>query len=137
MKAIIVALALSTSLSVAIKPKAIEVPAPQVLLKGMWKLVQNEEGAPAAIADRTMTKFFSASHWNTTHRDKKTGVVSIHTGGSYKIEGDIVSETIDYSLPNTKHLIGETNRFKAKMVDGKLHFKGLDRGWDEIWERVE
>ena len=109
-------------------------------LRGMWRLVQHKK----AIGNRKLTKvlddktkFFGDKNWNTTHRDAKSGVVSIHTGGTYKIEDDIVSETIQYSLPNTKHLIGETNRFTFKLVDGKLHFKGLDRKWDEVWERVE
>ncbi|MGI9240055.1 MAG: hypothetical protein ACR2RV_04600 [Verrucomicrobiales bacterium] len=106
-------------------------------LRGVWNLMKNEEGAPEVLKDRQFTKFFGEKHWTTTHCNRETGEVMIHTGGTYKIEGDIVSETIVYSLPNTKHLIGETNRFRIKFVDGKLHFEGLDRRWKEIWKRAE
>ena len=106
-------------------------------LKGMWRLVQNEEGKPEVIADRKMTKFFGDKHWNTAHGDSKSGLVSVHAGGTYKIKGDLVSETIEYTLPDKKHLIGETNRFNFKILAGKLHFIALDRKWDKVWERVE
>ena len=106
-------------------------------LMGTWVLDQ-KTNKDSADPNKTETiKTFGKRRWSVTYRNVETGIVEFHTGGTYEIKDGIVIETTEFSLPNTRHLIGEKNRFEFSIKEGVLYYKGLDRAWDEKWERLD
>src|SRR4051794_19707609 len=68
-------------------------------LTGVWVLV----GRPGAVREAPEAggrlKFRTGRHWVMTQADPKTGVVVMHDGGTYTLEGDRYSETLEYANP--------------------------------------
>ena len=106
-------------------------------LIGTWRLDPATNQDSKDPQKTITTKVFGKTHWCVTYRHADTGIVEFHSGGTYKIEGDVATERLEYTLENTKHLIGEKNRFKFEVSGDKLRYEGLDRKWKEIWVRID
>jgi hypothetical protein len=73
-------------------------------LAGAWVL----DGEPGAVAEAPAKsislKFFADGHWNVTHADPKTGVVTYHHGGTFTLKGNDYLETVEYANESTSAL---------------------------------
>src|SRR5262245_47502229 len=67
--------------------------------------------------DLTRLKFITGKHWAVTQHDPKTGKVLFHHGGTYTLDGDMYTESVEYANESTADLIGQKFTFKVK-VDG-------------------
>lgn len=89
-------------------------------LIGTWILV----GAPDEVADPPKSggrlKFLTGKNWCITQADPKTGKVIFHHGGTYILDGDTYTETVEYANENTAQLINKTFKFKVK-VEGDTY----------------
>jgi hypothetical protein len=73
-----------------------------------------------------------------TQPDPKIGLVVFHFGGRYTLDGDILTERIDFAGASTQSVIGGSGRFKIT-VDGDV-LKQIDvdrRVYNEIWKRCK
>jgi hypothetical protein len=102
-------------------------------LVGTWELTGaiNVNSTPM-----TSLKFFTGRHWNITKFDKD-GKVVFHHGGTYKLDGDQYTETIEYANENTADMIGRTFKFKITMKDDTYTQLGVDNSFHEIWKRAK
>lgn len=107
-------------------------------LIGAWVLV----GTPGDVHDAPATgarfKFFTGKYWCNTQADPKTGVVVFHHGGTYTLDGNLFSATLQYANPSTMYLIGRTNgHFNLKIENNLLTSIGIDNSWKEVWKRAD
>jgi len=109
-------------------------------LVGTWVLV----GTPDKVGDPPKTggrlKFFTGKNWCMTESDPESGKVVFHHGGTYTLDGDTYTETIEYANENTASLIKKMFKFKVK-VDGDTYTQtgvGDDNPFKgEVWKRVK
>ena len=103
-------------------------------LVGTWKLVGAWNVSDPQMNRRL--KFFTGKHWNITQANKD-GTVLFHHGGTYTIDGDVLSSTVEYANKNTSNMIGKTNKFKIN-VDGDMYTQvGVGNRFHEIWKRAD
>jgi hypothetical protein len=105
-------------------------------LVGTWALA----GTPDKIeevADGARLKFLTGKHWSVTQHDPKTGKVVFHHGGTYTLDGDLYTESVEYANESTADLVGQKFKFKVK-VDGDV-FTSVGQGnpWSEAWKRAK
>ena len=104
---------------------------------GTWVLVESDRpGTPSGIGCRL--KSYTGTHWMITQPDPKIGLVVFHHGGRYTLEGDMLTERIDFAGASTQSVIGGSGRFKIT-VDGDV-FKqiDIDRGiYNQTWKRYK
>jgi hypothetical protein len=108
-------------------------------LMGTWILVGTPDkiGEPPASGGRF--KFFTGRHWAITQADPDTGKVIYHHGGTYTLDGDTYTETVEYANENTARLIQKTFKFKVK-VEGDTYTQtgiGDDNPYNEVWKRAK
>jgi hypothetical protein len=138
----LVALALSpgfVTLRADDKPAAAAV-APSRLaedLTGVWVLV----GRPGAVREAPEAggrlKFRTGRHWVMTQADPKTGVVVMHDGGTYTLEGERYSETLEYANPSTMGDLKKTFNYTVKVEGDTMTQIGLGNPYTETWKRVK
>ncbi len=103
-------------------------------LVGTWVLVGTPDKIGEAPATGGMLKFFTGKHWAITQADPKTNEVVFHHGGTYQLDGDQYTETVEYANANTAELIKKTHRFKIK-VEGDTYTQiGIDNEWSQVWK---
>jgi hypothetical protein len=104
---------------------------------GTWVLVESDRpGTPSGIGCRLIS--FTRTHWMMAQPDSKTGLVVFHHGGRYTLEGDMLTEIIDFAGASTQSVIGGSGRFKIT-VDGDVYKQiDVDRGvYNETWKRYK
>jgi thiol-disulfide isomerase/thioredoxin len=99
-------------------------------LIGTWVLVDNE--MPYAVR----LKFFTGRYWTITEADPVTGLTTFHIGGTYTLDGDRYTETIEYANPTTSNLINQTFQFTIKTEGDTLTQTGIGNPWTETWKRA-
>ncbi len=104
---------------------------------GTWVLVESgRPGTPSGILNRL--KSYTGTHWMITQSDSKTGLVVFHHGGRYTIEGDMLTENIDFAAATTQSVIGGSGRFKITVDGDILKQIDVDRGvYYETWKRYK
>jgi hypothetical protein len=109
-------------------------------LVGTWVYV----GTPDKIEDQPKSggrfKFFTGKHWCITDADPETGKVVFHHGGTYTLDGDTYTETIEYANENTAPLIKKVFKFKIKVEGDKYTQTGVgdDNPFKgEVWKRAK
>jgi hypothetical protein len=106
-------------------------------LIGVWILAGTPDKIVEPVEEVGRLKFFGGRHWAITQADLKTGEVVYHHGGTYKLDGDQYSETVEYATPKPDEFIKKTYRFKIK-VEGDTYTQiGLDNEWTEVWKRAK
>ncbi|MGP0063090.1 MAG: sigma-70 family RNA polymerase sigma factor [Isosphaeraceae bacterium] len=105
-------------------------------LMGAWILAgkPGEIGQPPQAG--AMYKFFGGRHWAITQADPKTGAVLYHHGGTFKLDGDQYTETVEYATENTANLIKKTHKFTIKVEGDTYTQLGLDNEWSQVWKRA-
>jgi hypothetical protein len=98
-------------------------------------------GTPDKIEDpppnNRHLKFLMGKHWTFTQADPDTGKVVYHHGGTYTLDGDDYTETINYANENTADLIGQTFKYKLKVDGDTLTQTGIGNPYTEVWKRAK
>ena len=137
------ALAVAASFLPGIRLRADEKKAPEPApglakaLIGTWVLVGTPDKVGPIPESGGRLKFFTGKAWNITQADPNTGVVIFHHGGTYKVEGDTMSETIEYANENTATYIKKTHKFTIKVEGDTYTQVGIDNEFTEVWKRVK
>ncbi len=101
---------------------------------GTWVLVGTPEKIGQLPPTVNVLKFFTGRHWAVTQTDPKTGDVVEHHGGTYKLDGDQYTETVDYATANMADHIKKSHKFKIK-VEGDTYTQiGIDNPWSQVWK---
>ncbi|MBN1567723.1 MAG: hypothetical protein JXA73_07735 [Acidobacteria bacterium] len=81
---------------------------------------------------------FTGTHWITATPDPKTGLVVYLLGGRYILEGDIMTERIDFADESMQSVIGGAARIKITMDGDVFKQIDLDRGiYNQTWKRYK
>jgi hypothetical protein len=137
MLAALAALALTSS--VAPRLRADDADKPSQLAKdlvGTWILAGTPDKPEDPPAKGGRLKFFTGKNWCITQAGDD-GKVIFHHGGSYKLDGDKMNETVDYANESTASLIGKTHRFTIKVEGDTYTQVGQDNEFTELWKRVK
>jgi beta-lactamase regulating signal transducer with metallopeptidase domain len=106
-------------------------------LIGTWVLVGTPDKIGKIPSEGGRLKLFTGKCFSMTQSDPKTGIVMHHHGGTYTVNGDEYSETIEYANPSTINFVGGTNgHFHIKLESDTLTLIGIDNPWKEVWKRV-
>ena len=108
-------------------------------LIGTWVLVGTPDKVGEAPKSGGRLKFFTSRHWAITQADPETGKVVFHHGGTYTLDGDTYTETVEYANDSTADLIKKTFTFKIK-VEGDTYTQvavGDDNPYSEVWKRAK
>ena len=108
-------------------------------LIGTWILVGTPDGVAEPPKSGGRLKFFTGKHWVITQADPQTGKVVFHHGGTYTLDGDTYTETIEYANENTLEYVHKMFKFKIK-VDGDTYTQigvGDDNPFSEVWKRAK
>jgi len=100
-------------------------------LIGTWVLV----GSADEIAGSRL-KLLTGGYWTITEADPNTGLTIYHHGGTYTLEGDKYTETVEYANPSTSNLIGQSFQFAIKIDGDTLTQTGIGNPWTEKWKRA-
>jgi acetyl esterase/lipase len=106
-------------------------------LVGTWVLSGTPDKPEEPPKSGGRLKFFTGKHWCITQADPKTGVVIFHHGGAYTLDGDEMSETIEYANDNTANYINRTHKFKIKVEGDTYTQTGQDNPFTEVWKRLK
>src|SRR5688500_4117578 len=87
-------------------------------IAGVWR---NEE----AGGGKKAWKFIQDGHWSMTEQTAD-GLVTVHHGGTFTLEGDVYSEAVVWAAANTRSLIGKTKQFRVSMDVGVCKMTGLN-----------
>ena len=115
-------------------------PAPSQLAKdmmGTWVLVGKPGKVREAPERGGRLKFRTGAHWTMTQSDPKTGLVVMHDGGTYSLEGDTYTETLEYANESTSNDIGRTFVFKVKVEGDLMTQEGVGNPYTEVWKRLK
>jgi hypothetical protein len=109
-------------------------------LVGTWVLVGTPDNVGEPPKSGGRLKFRTGRHWAITQADAKTGKVMFHHGGTYTLDGDTYTETVEYANEGTADLIKKTFTFKVK-VEGDTYTQtgvGKDNPFKaEVWKRAK
>ena len=105
-------------------------------LIGTWVLVGEPGEVEKAPSSGGRYKFFTGSRWCITQAGSKNGIVIFHHGGTYKIDGDQYTESVEYANPTTMDRIGSKGRYKMTIDGDTLTQIGEDNKLKEVWQRV-
>lgn len=56
--------------------------------------------------------------------------------GSWRVDGDIYSETIRISIPTMVSENGVVNSFRFKFIKGLLYVEGTNNNYNQIWKKI-
>jgi hypothetical protein len=101
-----------------------------------WALAGTPDKVEQA-PDFTRLKFITGKHWAMTQHDPKTGKVLFHHGGTYTLDGDMYTESVEYANDSTSDLIGQKFAFKVKVDGDILTNVGQGNPWAEAWKRAK
>jgi len=103
---------------------------------GAWVLM-GKPGATEEPKKGARMKFWGHKHWVVTQSDPETGVVIIHHGGTYTLDGDKYVETVTFANENLKEGLGKELRFKIE-VEGDTYRQFADGNpFTEEWRRLK
>ena len=106
-------------------------------LIGTWVCVgtPGDVGAAPAVGGRLKT--LTNTHWSLTQANPETGAIIFRHGGTWTLNGDEYSETVDYANHNTAELVHHTFKFSLKLDGDTLTLIGVGNPWKEVWKRVK
>ena len=105
-------------------------------LIGTWVLVGKPGNVGEVPKSGGRLKFCTGRNWAITQADPQTGKVVFHHGGTYTLDGDTYTETIEYANESTADHIKKTFKFKIK-VEGDTYTQigvGDDNPFSEVWK---
>lgn len=105
-------------------------------LMGTWVLAKAERpGTPSGIGIRQ--KKFSPGRWEIIQRDPKSGEIVFHHGGTYRLDGNLLEQKVEFATEKTRNYIGQVRRFRIR-VEGDVHIQiGVGNPFNEVWVRPD
>jgi hypothetical protein len=105
-------------------------------LMGTWVLAEaTTPGTPSGIGIRQ--KIFTPGRWEMIQRDPKTGEVIFHHGGTYRLNGDILEQTVEFASDKTKNYIGQVRKFRITVDKDTYTQVGIGNPFNEVWKRLD
>jgi hypothetical protein len=105
-------------------------------LMGTWVLAEaTTPGTPSGIGIRQ--KIFSSGRWEMIQKDPKTGAVVFHHGGTYRLDGDILEQKVEFAGQNTKSYIGQVRKFRITIDRETYTQVGIGNPFNEVWKRQD
>jgi hypothetical protein len=105
-------------------------------LMGTWVLEEaTTPGTPSGIGIRQ--KIFSPGRWEIIQKDPKTGEVVFHHGGSYRLNGDILEQKVEFASQKTKSYIGQVRKFRIRIEKDTYTQIGVGNPFNEVWKRLD
>ena len=105
-------------------------------LMGTWVLTEaTTPGTPSGIGIRQ--KIFTPGHWEMIQRDPKTGEVVFHHGGTYRLNGDILEQKVEFATQKTKNYIGQVRKFRITIEKYTYTQIGVGNPFNEVWKRPD
>jgi hypothetical protein len=106
-------------------------------MMGTWVLVGKPGKVREAPESGGRLKFRTGKHWTMTQSDPRTGLVVMHDGGTYSLDGDTYTETLEYANESTSNDIGRTFVFKVKVEGDLMTQEGVGNPYTEVWKRLK
>ncbi|HEX4264282.1 MAG TPA: M56 family metallopeptidase [Verrucomicrobiae bacterium] len=106
-------------------------------LIGTWVLVGEPGNIGAVPAAGGRVKLITDRSWSVTQTDPESENTIYHHGGTWALQGNEYSETVDYADAVTKNLIKKTFKFTIKIENDQLTLTGIGNPWKEVWKRVK
>jgi len=111
---------------------------------GTWRLVSAKYGDAKEFSDvsnqEPHIKMLTADRFIWVIYNSKTKLISLSMGGSYRLQGDRYTETVEFFLPEgMKIYVGKEQVFTIRVEGDKLFQSGkLSDGEkiEEIWQRA-
>ena len=97
-------------------------------LIGSWEAQMVNEGQEL----RNVVIFADGYQVASTY-DAKTGAFVSTNGGAWSLEGNMLSETVEFDT-RTPERVGTTSTFEIDLSEGELRVKGFERVWKRIDE---
>lgn len=108
----------------------------QAQLLGTWVLAEaTTPGTPSGIGIRR--KIFSSGRWEMIQKDPKTGEVIFHHGGTYRVNGDILEQKVEFAGQKTKGYVGQVRKFRIKIEGDTYTQIGIGNPFNEVWKRLD
>ena len=105
-------------------------------LIGTWVLAKSTTpGNPSGIGIRQ--KIFTPGHWEIIQRDPKTGEVVFHHGGTYRLNGDILEQKVEFATQKTRSYIGQVRKFRILIERDTYTQIGVGNPFNEVWKRFD
>ena len=98
---------------------------------GSWELAES----PAN--NRTRLKYWGLNRWTITDFNTATGEVIFHHGGTYVLDGNQYTETLEFATEGTQNLIGTTYTFEIGVQGDSFTQTGVDNSFAETWTRTK
>ena len=83
----------------------------------------------------TFRKFWGERDWAITTYGPNGEIIS-HHGGTYTLDGNKYTESIEFAAELTKDWIGRQLQFTIEVDGDKYTQKGIDNNFNETWERL-
>jgi hypothetical protein len=105
-------------------------------LMGTWVLAEAATpGTPSGIGIRQ--KIFTTGRWEIIQKDPRTGEVVFHHGGTYRLNGDILEQKVEFATQKTKNYIGQVRKFRIKIEKDSYIQIGIGNPFNEVWKRLD
>ena len=113
-------------------------------LLGTWELASYKYGNQTEFTDypeqRRRIKMVSGTHFIWVEFPIDTKEIEDGAGGSYTLEGNAYTESIDFAMPGMTSYLGKKQVFSVRVEDDTYHQSGtLSDGLkiEEVWHRVK
>lgn len=95
-------------------------------LEGAWEATTEQDG-------RTVRNvvIFSKNHQVATYYDAETGAFISTNGGSWRLEGNQLSETVEFDT-KTPERVGSMGVFEIELTENELRAQDVDMVWKRI-----
>jgi hypothetical protein len=113
-------------------------------IMGTWQLSLYKYGSGTtdfteASPNAGRIKLITDTHFTWVHFDKSTNIIHSSAGGTYSLEGNTYTESIDYGLAMDSYL-GNKPVYNIKVEGDNLFLTGeLVSGYkiEEVWQRIK
>ena len=132
-------IALLTTLSIPARGDNNQAPANPLAkrMEGKWVLSGTPDDIKPAPKAGGRIKTITGNRWEIVEKDPKTGKVLFRHGGTFTVDGNTHTESIEFANENTKFLVGKKMKFKISIENGILLNHGQGNPWNEAWRRVK
>lgn len=122
-------------------------PAPAVVAKntgnlshdllGVWVCLGAPGNTEEPPAKGGFIKLRTADHLAAIAIDPRTGLVTSTHGGTWRVEGNVYQESIEFGGEHHAQLMNRTFKWNVKLDGNNMTMTPLDNPWNEVWQRVK
>jgi hypothetical protein len=103
---------------------------------GIWVLAEaTTPGNPSGIGIRQ--KIFTPGSWEMVQTDPKTGEIVFRHGGTYRLNGDILEQKVEFASQKTRNYIGQVRKFRIRIEKDTYIQIGVGNPFNEVWKRFD